>query len=59
MIMGDFNTCHVNGNILDLILTPSDISLQFVSSCTRSDHFTDHYLIQASILLEKPPLLKL
>ena len=40
---------HVSGNILDLIFTPSKISLQFVSSCTRSDLWTDHYLMQASI----------
>ena len=35
---------HVSGNILDLIFTHSDIPLQFVSSCTRSDLLTEYYL---------------
>ena len=49
---------HVSGNILYLIFTPSDISLQFVSSCTRSYLLTDNYLIHAHILLEKSPSTK-
>ena len=44
---------HISGNIIDLIFTPNDTPT-FISSCSRSDLLTDHYLFHTSILLKRP-----
>ena len=43
---------HATGNIIDLIFTPSETQ-KFISSFSRSDLLTDHYLLYTCILLEK------
>ena len=44
---------HISGNIIDLIFTPNDTPT-FISSCSRSDLLTDHYLFHTSILIKRP-----